>query len=133
MPILSLALLRVSPATSLAVLVAFSAMSPLWPDPSDFAAVEPLKLGILNPPLLVEESRATNPSFIHFLREKGIGVNLHYIPIYRHPFYEKFNFDKNMYPNSESYYNSAISIPMYPELTENELSYVVKSVKEAIA
>ncbi len=80
-----------------------------------------------------KDIQRSHKEVFYFLREKGIGVNLHYIPIYRHPFYEKFNFDKNMYPNSESYYNSAISIPMYPELTENELSYVVKSVKEAIA
>ena len=79
-----------------------------------------------------ENIRKTHQEVFIDLRAKGIGVNLHYIPIYRHPFYKKFTFDMNSFPNSEAYYESAISIPMFPELNDEELSYVVKSVKEAI-
>ena len=80
-----------------------------------------------------ENIRKTHQEVFIDLRAKGIGVNLHYIPIYRHPFYEKFTFDMNSFPNSEAYYESAISIPMFPELSEEELDYVVQSVKKAIA
>ena len=48
------------------------------------------------------------------LIEKGIVTNLHYIPIYRHPYYLKFDrFDFNEFPNSESYYKCALSIPVF--------------------
>ena len=80
-----------------------------------------------------ENIRKTHQEVFIDLRAKGIGVNLHYIPIYRHPFYKKFTFDMNSFPNSEAYYESAISIPMFPELSEEELDYVVQSVKKAIA
>lgn len=66
------------------------------------------------------------------LKQRGIGVNLHYIPIYRQPFYKEFGFDINSFPNSEDYYSSAISIPMYPELGEDQLYYIVDNIKELI-
>jgi len=46
------------------------------------------------------------------LRENGVGVNLHYIPIYKHPFYQKMGFNSDLYPASELYYQTAISLPI---------------------
>ena len=66
------------------------------------------------------------------LRDRGIGVNLHYIPIYRHPFYKQLGFDPLNFPMSEKYYSSALSIPMFPELNNSQLSYIVKTLKELI-
>jgi UDP-4-amino-4,6-dideoxy-N-acetyl-beta-L-altrosamine transaminase len=67
------------------------------------------------------------------LRKKGIGVNLHYIPIPAHPYYESLGFKKEDFPVSESYYNRAISLPMYPGLLDREQDFVIKSVKECFA
>ena len=67
------------------------------------------------------------------LREAGIGVNLHYIPVYRQPYYERMGFDPDLFPQSESYYAEAISLPMYPGLTEEQQSQVVRTLSEAIA
>ena len=64
------------------------------------------------------------------LRKSGINVNLHYIPIYRHPYYEKIGFNNNDYPNSESYYSEAISIPIFPAMTEDQQNYVINTIKE---
>ena len=66
------------------------------------------------------------------LREKGIGVNLHYIPIPMHPFYKKLGFNEKDFPNSLEYYQKAISIPLYPKLSENEQSYVVETLKKVL-
>ncbi|MDA7562975.1 UDP-4-amino-4,6-dideoxy-N-acetyl-beta-L-altrosamine transaminase [Gammaproteobacteria bacterium] len=67
------------------------------------------------------------------LRRKGIGVNLHYIPIYKHPYYSNELGFKNTYlENSEDYYSRAISIPMYPDLTLKEQRYVVKMANQSI-
>ena len=65
------------------------------------------------------------------LIKSGIGVNLHYIPIYRQPYYVK-NFEFNSYPSSDKYYKSAISLPLFPTITDQMLNKVVSSVVEAI-
>ena len=59
------------------------------------------------------------------LRARGILVNLHYIPLYHHPFYKKMGFDKNNYPESESYYLEAISLPIYSSLTDDDVKTIV--------
>ena len=61
------------------------------------------------------------------LRNEGIFVNVHYIPIYRQPFYsEKFDFKK--FPNSEKYYSQAISIPIYPGLNDKEINRIYEII-----
>lgn len=65
------------------------------------------------------------------LRENGIGVNVHYIPIHKQPYYENLGFKKGDYPNAESYYESAISIPIFQGLTiemQNKVANVLKKV-----
>ena len=64
------------------------------------------------------------------LREAGIGVNVHYIPVYKHPYYQKHGYDKVCCPNAEKYYNECISIPIYPALTAEEQQYVIEKVME---
>jgi UDP-4-amino-4,6-dideoxy-N-acetyl-beta-L-altrosamine transaminase len=51
------------------------------------------------------------------LRSAGILVNLHYIPVYRHPYFSKLGFDPTSFPAAEQYYRSAMSLPIYPGLT----------------
>ena len=63
------------------------------------------------------------------LRGSGVNVNLHYIPIYRHPHYSKMGFEKNLFPNAEKYYETAISIPIYPNITDHEQSFVIDVIK----
>lgn len=62
------------------------------------------------------------------LRAAGIGVNVHYIPVYKHPYYQKNGYDKVFCPNAEQYYKECISLPMYPALTEKEQQYVIEKV-----
>ena len=72
----------------------------------------------------------THRQLFEKLRNAGILVNLHYIPIYRHPFYETIGYDKNNFPNAEAYYSEAISLPIYTTLTENDQMFVVNSIKK---
>jgi perosamine synthetase len=67
-----------------------------------------------------------------FLREKGIWVQVHYIPVYYHPYYESLGYDKGLCPNAEAFYEASISIPLFPDLTESEQDVVIKIIKEAI-
>jgi dTDP-4-amino-4,6-dideoxygalactose transaminase len=67
------------------------------------------------------------------LREAGIGVNLHYIPVYRQPYYRDLGFGQGHCPNAEAYYAEAISLPMYPDLSEQEQSQVIAEVTRAVS
>ena len=60
------------------------------------------------------------------LRESGINVNLHYIPIYRHPYYKSLGYVVDDFPNSEEYYRQAISIPIFPSMSEVEQNFVIE-------
>ena len=66
----------------------------------------------------------------HKLRESNVGVNLHYIPVHTQPYYQKLGFAWGDFPNSEEYYKRAISLPMFPTLTEDEQTFVIETVKE---
>ena len=66
------------------------------------------------------------------LRVAGIGVNLHYIPVYRHPYYSSVGFDAEDFPEAERYYSGAISLPMYPALTNDQQVEVVQRLTTPI-
>ncbi|MBU0630356.1 MAG: UDP-4-amino-4,6-dideoxy-N-acetyl-beta-L-altrosamine transaminase [Candidatus Margulisbacteria bacterium] len=67
------------------------------------------------------------------LRKVGIGVNVHYIPVYRQPYYRKLGYAQNECPQAENYYESAITLPLYPRLKDEEVDYVISKVKEVMA
>jgi len=62
------------------------------------------------------------------LREAGIGVNLHYMPVYLQPYYRRLGFEPGYCSEAEAYYREAISIPMYPTLSEADQSTVIETV-----
>ena len=70
---------------------------------------------------------------IEKLKEKGIGCSVHFIPIHKHPYYkEKFNYKDSNYPVANKVYNMSISLPIYPDMSEDEVEYVIKNLKEII-
>ena len=64
----------------------------------------------------------------NFLRASKIIVNLHYIPIYLHPFFRK-KYNYRDFPNSNSYYSKAISLPIFYQMTKKQQNYVIKKIK----
>lgn len=66
------------------------------------------------------------------LRENGIGVNVHYIPVYRHPYYQRNGYGGVCCPNAELFYDRAISLPIFPALTDEQQGYVIDKVLEAV-
>tara|TARA_B100000242_G_scaffold291202_1_gene264073 strand:+ start:4997 stop:6154 length:1158 start_codon:yes stop_codon:yes gene_type:complete len=64
------------------------------------------------------------------MRSRGIGVNVHYIPIHLQPYYADFGFKRGDYPSAEKYYDSAITIPIFPSLSEREQNHVIRTLKE---
>jgi dTDP-4-amino-4,6-dideoxygalactose transaminase len=66
------------------------------------------------------------------LRGIGIGVNLHYIPVYQQPYYSQMDFHTGCCPQAEQYYSEAISIPIYPYLTETQQNKIVTALKQTL-
>ena len=66
------------------------------------------------------------------LKKNGIGVNLHYIPVHTHPFYANLGFSPKDFPESLSYYNEAISLPIYPNLSEEQQDKICETLKSLI-
>ena len=74
----------------------------------------------------------TRSSVFAALRTAGIGANLHYIPIHTQPYYQRLGFERGQFPHAELYASRAISIPMFPALTEAQQMRVVDVLSEAL-
>jgi UDP-4-amino-4,6-dideoxy-N-acetyl-beta-L-altrosamine transaminase len=98
-----------------------------WQHPDSHSA---LHLYIIR--LKPDEIKMTHRQVFESLRDSGIGVNLHYIPVYRQPFYARMGFSKSDFPEAEKYYAQAISIPMFPDLGSEDQWKVVKSIQMAL-
>lgn len=66
------------------------------------------------------------------LRAAGIGVQVHHIPVYFHPFYQKLGYQEGLCPQAEEFYHLAISLPIYPALTESDQIEVINKIKAII-
>ncbi|MBE3671065.1 UDP-4-amino-4,6-dideoxy-N-acetyl-beta-L-altrosamine transaminase [Vibrio navarrensis] len=75
--------------------------------------------------LQLDKLSLTHKEVFDALRDKGIGVNLHYIPVHTQPYYEKIGFREGDFPESEQYYREAISLPMFHAMTEKQQDEVV--------
>lgn len=78
----------------------------------------------------VPQGEATTPRNIVFerLRAEGVGVNIHYIPVYHQPYYAQMGFKAADFPEAERYYAEAITLPIYPDLSEADQGHVVKTL-----
>ncbi len=69
-----------------------------------------------------------------FLNARGIRANVHYIPIYMQPYYRyALGYRKGLCPRAERYYQEAISLPLYPKMTEKEVGHIISAASEAFA
>lgn len=66
------------------------------------------------------------------LRAQGIGVNLHYIPVHTQPYYQQLGFKWGDFPNAEQYYRQAISLPLYPGLSDTQQQQVIEALSTAL-
>ena len=67
------------------------------------------------------------------LRAENIGVNVHYIPVHLHPYYQKeFGYKKGDYPKAEKYYDRAITLPIFPKMSDEDVRDVIKAVHKVI-
>jgi UDP-4-amino-4,6-dideoxy-N-acetyl-beta-L-altrosamine transaminase len=67
------------------------------------------------------------------LRAAGIGVNVHYIPVHTQPYYRRLGFETGMFPEAESYYEDAITLPLFSKMTNEEQDTVVAALEKILA
>ena len=65
-----------------------------------------------------------------YLRNNGIGVNVHYIPIHTQPYYQKMGFKENDFPEAEAFYKKTISLPLFAQLTNEEQHYISQQLQD---
>lgn len=73
----------------------------------------------------------TRTEVMEFLKSKKIGTQVHYIPVHTQPYYKKnFGYDRGNYPIAEEYYRKALSLPLYPKMSDEDIEYVIENVKD---
>lgn len=82
--------------------------------------------------LQLDKFSLTHKEVFEALRNRGVGVNLHYIPVHTQPYYEKMGFNVGDFPESELYYNEAISLPMFHSMDVNQQDEVVSVLSEIL-
>ena len=83
--------------------------------------------------LNLEKLKVGRMEIFNELRKEGIGVHVHYIPIHLQPYYrDKFGYKFGDFPVAENYYERAMTLPIFPKMTDEEVEFVIKKVKKVI-
>ena len=98
-----------------------------WQHPDSYSG---LHLYVIR--LRLDQINKTHLQVFEELREAGIGVNLHYIPVHLQPYYQKIGFNKGDLPQAELYYDEAISLPMFSTLTKDQQDEVAQVLKKVL-
>lgn len=79
-------------------------------------------------PVFVENRR----EFYFKAKEKGLNLQVHYIPVHLQPYYQKLGFKKGDFPKAENYYTHCISLPLYPSLTDEDLKIIIQQITDLL-
>lgn len=73
-------------------------------------------------------------AFIRCLREEGIGVSVHFIPLHYHPFYRgRLDYEVGSFPATEAYFSRAVSLPIYPSMSDEDVADVVRAITKLLS
>jgi len=98
-----------------------------WQSPSNYSSYHLY-------PILIKKNltQKTQRQVYNELVKNGIGINLHYIPVHRQPYYENLGFKKNNFPQAENFHREILSIPIYPSLKKAQQSDVIEILKKIL-
>ena len=81
-----------------------------------------------------EKLLLTKPQYFEEMKQAGINLQVHYIPVHLQPFYQKnYEFNSGDFPVSENFYRKEVSLPIYPHLSIENVSFVVNNILEIIS
>ncbi|MFG0631982.1 UDP-4-amino-4,6-dideoxy-N-acetyl-beta-L-altrosamine transaminase [Pseudomonas sp. xss_2] len=109
-----------------ALLAALPVTTP-WQHPDSYSG---LHLYVIR--LQLDKLDQSHRQVFESMRDDGIGVNLHYIPVHTQPYYSRMGFQPEDFPQSQQYYKEAISLPMFQTLSEDEQDTVVAALSKAL-
>jgi UDP-4-amino-4,6-dideoxy-N-acetyl-beta-L-altrosamine transaminase len=78
--------------------------------------------------LRIENNTKNRDMIFDKLRENDIGVNVHYIPIHTHPYYQDLGFKYGDFPKAENFYENAITLPLFPSMTFDQQDYIINTL-----
>lgn len=87
----------------------------------------------LYPVRIKDEYKSAKREIFSALRQKGLGVQVHYIPVYWHPYYQNLGYKKGLCPIAEDFYQREISLPLYPAMKKEDIEYVIKITLKVLA
>ncbi len=96
-----------------------------WQHPDTYSALHLYPVRLHDP--------ARHLSTFEALRAAGIGVNLHYIPVHLQPYYRELGFREGNFPEAEAYYKSAISLPIFPTMTDEQQGTVITALRRLLS
>lgn len=82
--------------------------------------------------LQLSEINTSYRKVFQFMRDRGVGVNLHYIPVHTQPWYQSMGFNWGDFPEAENYYHEAMSLPLHPGLSDDHLKEVIEILGEGL-
>lgn len=83
--------------------------------------------------LRTDEISRTHRAVFESMREQGVGVNLHYIPVHTQPYYQRMGFKAGDFPRAEQYYREAITLPLFPAMSDDQQAAVVDALRKALS
>ncbi|WP_163583360.1 UDP-4-amino-4,6-dideoxy-N-acetyl-beta-L-altrosamine transaminase [Gracilibacillus saliphilus] len=83
--------------------------------------------------LQLDKLNATRTEVFQALQKENIGVNVHYIPVYFHPYYQQLGYHKGLCPHAETLYQAMITLPLFPKMTEADADDVIAAVKKVLS
>lgn len=99
-----------------------------WQHPDTYSAIH---LYVVR--LKLNKLKKTRKMIFDLLRQKRIGVNVHYIPVHTQPYYKNRGFLLGDFPEAERYYNESLTIPLYPAMTDEDHEHVVSTLKGVLS
>lgn len=82
---------------------------------------------------VIEFEQVARADAFERLREAGLGVNVHYIPVHLQPYYRDLGFAPGDFPNAEAYYGRAVTLPLYPAMTDADVDAVIDAVRNVLS
>ena len=83
--------------------------------------------------LPLEQLRVGRKEIFHRIREHGIEVQVHYLPVHRHPYYQRrFSYQSGDFPVAERYYERCLTLPLFPRMGDNDVQEVVGVVRRVV-
>lgn len=82
--------------------------------------------------LNLDKLKVTRREIFEALLKENIGVNVHYLPVYLHPYYESLGYKRGLCPESEQLYESMITIPLFPQMNDEDVEDVIRAVKKVV-